>query len=73
MKWINTSFQRAATDLSNHLACGHLTQLNRLVALNEIKKPTWHDPSLDVLIQRGKGNFNPEKHSIYGNPEKLFI
>src|SRR5258706_4762103 len=54
MKWVDKSFQLAATDLSYHLACRHLTQLNRLVALNEINKPSWYDPSLEVLIQRGK-------------------
>jgi predicted RecB family nuclease len=53
MKNISNRFELAATDLSNHLSCAHLTQLERKVALKEIKKPTWHDPSLDVLIQRG--------------------
>jgi predicted RecB family nuclease len=50
----NKSYRLFATDLSNHLSCEHLTQLNRLVALGEIKKPSWRDPSLDVLIQRGQ-------------------
>jgi uncharacterized protein len=50
---IDTGFQLSATDLSNHLACEHLTQLKRLVALKEIKEPHYHDPSLDALIQRG--------------------
>jgi predicted RecB family nuclease len=54
MKLVDENFQLAATDLSNHLSCNHLTQLNRLVALDELKKPIWRDPSLDVLIQRGK-------------------
>jgi hypothetical protein len=49
----NSVFTLSATDLSNHLACGHLTQLNRLVAQDKIKKPSWYDPSLEVLIQRG--------------------
>lgn len=54
MKYISDSFELAATDLSNHLSCAHLTQLQRQVALGEIKKPSYRDPSLDVLIQRGK-------------------
>jgi uncharacterized protein len=54
MKFDNNLFQLAATDLSDHFSCEHLTQLKRLVALKEIKPPTWRDPSLDVLIQRGQ-------------------
>lgn len=54
MKFANDQFQLAATDLSNHLSCDHLTQLERKVALDEIKKPSYRDPSLDVLIQRGQ-------------------
>ena len=54
MKFVDSSFQLSASDLSNNLSCSHLTQLNRKLALREIKPPTWHDPSLDVLIQRGQ-------------------
>lgn len=44
----------SATDLSNHLGCHHLTQLDRLVAQDRIKKPAWYDPSLEILIKRGQ-------------------
>ena len=54
MRYISDRFELAATDLSNHLSCAHLTQLHRKVALGEIKKPSWRDPSLDVLIKRGQ-------------------
>lgn len=54
MRVSSTQYSFSATDLSNHLSCNHLTQLNRLVAQGELKKPTWRDPALDVLIQRGK-------------------
>jgi predicted RecB family nuclease len=54
MKADNGQFRLSATDLSNHLSCTHLTQLERKVALGEIKKPSYRDPSLDVLIQRGR-------------------
>ncbi|HEY9047286.1 MAG TPA: TM0106 family RecB-like putative nuclease [Ohtaekwangia sp.] len=54
MKYISETFQLAATDLSNHVSCLHLTQLNRLVALREISAPHWYDPSLEVLIKRGQ-------------------
>lgn len=48
------SFGLSASDLANHLSCDHLTQLERKVALGELKKPSYRDPSLDILIQRGK-------------------
>src|SRR5690606_42041340 len=50
------SLKLAATDLANHISCAHLTQLNRLVALKEIKRPNWRDPALDVLIERGEAH-----------------
>lgn len=53
MNYSSNSLTLAATDLSNHLSCAHLTQLERKAALKEIDKPNWRDPSLDVLIQRG--------------------
>lgn len=54
MRYSDHSFQLAATDLSNHLGCAHLTELNRKVAIGEIKKATYYDPALEVLIKRGK-------------------
>jgi uncharacterized protein len=43
----------SATDLANHLACRHLTALDRASAEGTLEPPFWHDPDLDVLIQRG--------------------
>ena len=43
MKFDKDQFQLAATDLSNHLSCEHLTQLERKVALGEIKRPSYRD------------------------------
>ncbi len=54
MRYDSGTFYLSATDLSNHLSCNNLTQLNRHVALGEISKPTWYDPSLQILIQRGQ-------------------
>lgn len=54
MQYSENNFLLSATDLSNYLSCAHLTQLHRKVALGEIKKPSWRDPSLDVLIKRGQ-------------------
>lgn len=51
----NANFlQLAATDLSNHLGCSHLTQLNRKAARGELTRPFRNDPSLEVLEQRGR-------------------
>ncbi len=43
----------AATDISNHLACRHLTQLDRAVAEGRLPAPRWRDPNIVVLQQRG--------------------
>ena len=43
----------SATDVANHLACAHLTQLDRAVAEARRKPPAFHDPSLDLLRERG--------------------
>ena len=43
----------SATDLANHLSCGHLTQLDLRCARGELQKPHWHDPAVDVLRQKG--------------------
>ena len=42
------------TDLANHLACKHLTELERQVALGEIESQYNHDPMLELLIELGK-------------------
>ena len=44
----------SATDLSRHLACAHLTSLNRAVALGDLTPPLpYDDPRAEVLKQRG--------------------
>jgi len=43
----------AATDLANHLACRHLTTLDRGVAEGRWKPPDWYRPEAEVLKQRG--------------------
>lgn len=54
MNFTNNIFQLSATDLSNHLSCRHLTELNRKAAKGEIEKPHWTDPQLEILIERGR-------------------
>ena len=48
-----TGLRLAATDISNHLACRHLTQLDRAVAEGRLEAPDWRDPNLAVLQKRG--------------------
>ncbi|MEO8295001.1 MAG: TM0106 family RecB-like putative nuclease [Gemmatimonadota bacterium] len=43
----------SATDLSNFLACPHLTLLSRLHALGERVKPHFDDPGIKVVQERG--------------------
>ena len=43
----------SASDLSNHLACGHLTVLDFTVATGQRTAPKWHSPDAWVLQQRG--------------------
>ena len=43
----------AATDLSNFLACPHLTLLSRRTALGGPKPRHFPDPGLEVVQQRG--------------------
>jgi len=44
----------AATDLSNHLACRHLTSLDLSVALGLRTAPEWRSPDLVIIQERGK-------------------
>lgn len=53
MRKVGGEFVISATDLANHLACRHLTNLNYRAANGEIEKPFRHDEMLDTLIERG--------------------
>src|SRR5579862_2480431 len=44
----------SATDLSNHLACPHLTTLELAVKRGLLKKPDWHAPDLAVIQELGE-------------------
>lgn len=54
----NGSIRFSASDLANHLACRHLTRLDQMTAERRLQPPTWKDPLLEVLQQRG---FDHEK------------
>ena len=43
----------SASDLANHLGCRHLTALDLEAAHGWLSPPTWRDPALEVLQQRG--------------------
>jgi predicted RecB family nuclease len=53
MKVASGSFRLSASDLSNHLACRHLTSLDFAVATGARPAPKWHSPDLWVLQKRG--------------------
>lgn len=53
MRLVDQLLRLSATDLANHLSCGHLSQLGRAVAEGRARKPRWHDPIADILRERG--------------------
>jgi predicted RecB family nuclease len=53
MKISEPGVRLSGSDLSNHLACGHLTSLDVAVAKRLRDAPTWHSPDTWVLRQRG--------------------
>src|SRR5215470_15597711 len=53
MKVLNGQLRLAATDVSNHLACRHLTQLELSVARGERDAPEWAAPDLKVIQELG--------------------
>jgi predicted RecB family nuclease len=53
MKLVGNRMRLSATDLSNHLACRHLTSLDLAVARGERESPQWAAPDLVVIQQLG--------------------
>ena len=53
MKAISGSIRLSASDLSNHLACHHLTSLDLAVSLGARPAPAWRSPDAKVLQERG--------------------
>lgn len=53
MKLINDRIHLSPTDLSNHLGCKHLTELERDVVLKKRKRPGFTNASLAALAERG--------------------
>jgi predicted RecB family nuclease len=46
----------SATDLAGHLACAHLTQLDRRAAAGELRPPARRDPMREILEERGRAH-----------------
>jgi predicted RecB family nuclease len=53
MRIASGEIRLAATDVSNHLACHHLTNLELSVARGERAEPEWQAPDLAVLRELG--------------------
>ena len=53
MKLISSQLRLAATDLSNHLACRHLTSLDLSVSRGERPGPEWRSPDAAVIQELG--------------------
>src|ERR1700740_1771200 len=54
MKLVSEHIRLAATDLSNHLACRHVTTLDLQVLRGERRAPDWAAPDLGVIRARGE-------------------
>src|SRR3989475_3109929 len=53
MRVLGRQIRLSASDLSNHLACRHLTTLELQVARGERTAPDWADPDLKVIQELG--------------------
>ena len=58
MKAISGEIRLSASDLSNHLACHHLTSLDLAVSLGARPAPSWRSPDAEVLRERGMAHEN---------------
>jgi len=53
MRKINNTIELSASDLSNHIACTHVSLLDLKVVEGILEAPKYHDPLLDILQERG--------------------
>ena len=53
MRIVNGQIRLAATDVSNHLACRHLTELELSAARGEREVPKWESPDMAVIRELG--------------------
>ena len=52
------SLQLSASDLVGHLNCRHLTDLDVEAVNGNIQRPHFHDPLLEILVERGNRHEN---------------
>jgi len=72
MRLLHNKLRLAATDLSNHLACRHLTTLDLDVACSKREAPQWAAPDLIVLQQLGLKHEKAYLHYLQ-NEQKLSV
>jgi len=53
MKKIHNTLRYSATDIVNYLGCKHLNELDRKQSLGLISGPTWKNPVLELIQQKG--------------------
>ena len=56
MRLVGELLRLSATDLANHLGCGHLSQLDLAVAHGRAHRPHRDDPILELLTERGRAH-----------------
>ncbi|HSC16416.1 MAG TPA: TM0106 family RecB-like putative nuclease [Gammaproteobacteria bacterium] len=54
MRFVAELLRLSATDLANHLGCGHLSRLELAVAEGRERRPHRNDPIVDLLMERGR-------------------
>jgi len=64
MKNLSGQIRLAATDLSNHLACHHLTSLDLSVSRGQRDAPDWRSPDLIVIQELGMRHEAAYLHSL---------
>jgi hypothetical protein len=68
MKVRQETVNLSASDLANHLSCRHLTALDLSLAKGEIVEPSWENPHLRVLQQRGLEHEQAYVESLRSRP-----
>src|SRR5436190_703788 len=56
MKLHNGDLRLSASDVSNYLACRHLTSLDQLAALGRLKPDRQFDVGFEKLVERGEAH-----------------
>jgi predicted RecB family nuclease len=54
MRLVAEFLRLSATDLANHLGCGHLSRLELAVAEDRERRPHRNDPFVELLMERGR-------------------